>query len=478
MAELPMSKAEIHLRDGRWLNCNVRIKLPHYRSIMYSKLFGLTVLVFVLVATLAHSVYAQDASEADRGSELIMVDGLVLDRQKYSFTLQTPERQYKVSIPNGTPMLMKLTKPQFDLTNKTVSVSLMLSSPDGIHENNQVLTWPLPDPLFVSSMFRNEQEMKDAMSGQVRTLDRYVVSDRPVEVGDLSFGGELSASRTPGQYFIDDNGGVYSVKLGTRRGLLHGFTITDLKPMQTSVWVQGNMNGDTLVASRIRFEYQGDRMDRFDPSLPNLLSLGDIASYDYHRSMLEALSGNVNIHHPPTWVGPSRNWKRLHHYVGRLDPEQPTWDVITFNYGIRDHNESREDYQDNLRSAIQLLKRTGARLVWVNSTPLPNGLPAGDPNRPLEGMVQGRMELQNRWAADVMKEFPEISTCDVWKIVKENPEGIFDQWWTGSNFNFHYPQSIPLGRKVAQAVLNKLGSNATLNPMSAHGSKGAANASR
>jgi len=346
----------------------------------------------------------------------------------------------------------------------------MLSAKDGVHENDTVLTWPLPDPAFVSGMFRNRAELTQALSKSVPMLDRFVVGSQPVDVGPLTIQGQLSESRQDGQFFLDDRGRVQPVKLGSRRGLLSGFTISDLKPYQTSVWVQGQMNGDTLVANRIRFEYQGDPRQGFDSKLPNLLSLGDIVSYDYQRSLIESLAGKVNVHHPPTWMGPSKNWDRLHHYVGQLDPATPFWDVITFNYGIRDHRETRENYQANLRKAIGLLQRTGAKLVWVNSTPIPtgfgaasgSGLPNGTDNL-LTGHVPGRMEMQNRWAAQVIGEYPEIETCDLWQVVKDNQGQAYDDWWQGKQFNFQSPQSGPLGRAVAESALQALQKSGSVN---------------
>ncbi len=443
---------------------------------MYRKYLTIALLLPWVTTLFIHHATAQSAASVQAVE--IRVSGLVIDRKKYSFTLQTLDRNYEVKIPNGTPMLMKLTKPQIDLAGRKIQVVLMQSAADGKPVNDTVLSWPLANPTFVSTTFDDEKQMKRVMDQQVKLLDRFVVSPAPFDRSPLSFGGELEESRKPGQFLLNDNGRVQLVKLGTRRGLLGGFAITDLKPLQTSVWVQGRMDGETVLASRIRLEYLGDAQAGFDDSLPNLLSLGDVTSYDYHRPLIEALAGKVNLHHPPAWTGPSRNWVRLHHYVGVLDSETPTWDVITFNYGIRDDSEPREEYQQNLRDAIGVLKRTGARLVWVNSTPIPNGFSAGDPNQPLKGRVRGRMDLQNRWAADVLKEYPDIVVCDLWKVVKDDEQDVYTHWWSGNWVNFDYKQSIPLGRTVAKAVLTALGSAQELNPLSAHSSADSISSSR
>ena len=436
-----------------------------------------TILLICLVAVMtAQPTDGQTISGAN--PDVVRVNGLVIDRKKYSFTLQTLDRNYTVKIPNGTPVLMKLNKPNFDLMNRTISVVLMQSAADGNAANDEVLSWPLADPTYISSTFDDPGEMKRVLDQQTRKLERYIVSSTPFERTPLTFGGELAESRTDNLFFLNDHGGIHSVKLGTRRGLLSGFTIMDLQPLQSSVWVQGAWDGDTVVASRIRLEYLGDPTAGFDESLPSLLSLGDVTSYDYQRPLIEALAGKVNFHHPPAWTGPSKNWDRLHHYIGVLDSATPVWDVISFNYGIHDDTQSRQQYQQNLRNVVRLLKRTGARLVWVNSTPVPNGFSGGDPNQPLEGRVRGRMKLQNQWAVDVMKDFPEIAVCDLWQVVKDGEQDVFSQWWTKNQINFEYSQSIPLGRTLAKSVLHAMGSAQEPNPISVHGQAESVSSSR
>ena len=433
--------------------------------------FILAIALLFPIVTAVCQVSVEAQVQSPQLIDEVRVNGLVLDCRKYSFTLQSLDKIHNVQIPNGTPVLLKLNKPEFDLDKRTVSFSLMLSADDGEEANDEVVTWKLPDPTFVTTTFRNEAEKEKVLGQAVRILDRFTISDRPLERTDLSFGGELRKSPTAGQFLLADNGGVYAIELGKRRGLLAGFSIMDLVPMQTSVWVQGSVEGDAIIASRIRFDYIGDPTGGFDPSLPNVLSLGDITSYDYQRPLIEALRGRANVHHPPAWTGASSNWDRLHHYVGQLDQTEPTWDVIALNYGIRDDSQSREEYQENLRNAIRLLKRTGAKLVWVNSTPIPNGYPAGDADQPLTGLVRGRMDLQNHWAAAVMAEIPDVEISDVWQVVKDGKTGPYKNWWRGDSISFDYTESVPLGRCVAESVLQMLGRGGELNPMSVHGTK-------
>jgi len=428
-------------------------------------------LILTFFTALALGAYQEPGfaqNRADSVTDEVRVNGLVLDCRKYSFTLQAVDQTYQVEIPNGTPMLMKLNRPSFDFDKGLVSTSLMLSAQDGNPDNDQVLSWKLPDPTIVTMEFRSQEEKKAIEDESVPNLDRFVLTAQPFADPEQSISGELQRNRISGELFLNDQGKVMGVRLGARRGLLAGFSIMDLIPNQTSVWVQGARNGDAIVASRIRFEYLGDPITKFDPALPNLLSLGDLTSVEYQRPLMEALKGKANVHHPPNWAGPSRNWNRLHHYVGKLDQAEPTWDVITFNYGIHDDKVSREDYQENLRYAIRQLQRTGAKLVWVNSAPIPNGYPAGDPNQPLRGRVRGRMNLQNQWATTVLKEFPEVGVCDLWQLIKDQENERYADWWKGDSVSFNYLESVPLGRKVAESAMRAIGRNGDINPPSVH----------
>lgn len=69
------------------------------------------------------------------------------------------------------------------------------------------------------------------------------------------------------------------------------------------------------------------------------------------------------------------------------------------------------------------------------------------------GKVRGRMEMQNQWAADVLRDFPSVDTCDLWDLVSQNADGTWDEWLKGKAVTFNGLESAPLGRAVAQAML-------------------------
>ena len=123
-----------------------------------------------------------------------------------------------------------------------------------------------------------------------------------------------------------------------------------------------------------------------DPSLPRVLILGDSISIGYTLGVRERLSGEANVHRAAENCGPTtRGLARLDAWLG----EKP-WDVIHFNFGLHDLKFMDEkgrlvdpadgrvqvapaDYEQNLRTLIVRLKKTGAKLIWCSTTPVPDG---------------------------------------------------------------------------------------------------------
>jgi acyl-CoA thioesterase-1 len=110
------------------------------------------------------------------------------------------------------------------------------------------------------------------------------------------------------------------------------------------------------------------------PGLPRVLLIGDSISMGYTIPVREALKGKANVHRPPENCGPtSRGVERLESWLG-----PGPWDVIHFNFGLHDLRigdgklqVATDQYEQNLRTIVARLKRTGARLIWCSTTPVP-----------------------------------------------------------------------------------------------------------
>lgn len=124
------------------------------------------------------------------------------------------------------------------------------------------------------------------------------------------------------------------------------------------------------------------------PGLPRVLLIGDSISMGYTLAVRTELKGKANVHRPPTNCGPTTNGlTNLDNWLG----EKP-WDVIHFNWGLHDLKYINEkgtlvspteaaarqqvppdQYEKNLRELVVRLKKTGAKLIWCATTPVPEG---------------------------------------------------------------------------------------------------------
>lgn len=135
--------------------------------------------------------------------------------------------------------------------------------------------------------------------------------------------------------------------------------------------------------------------------LPRVLLIGDSISIGYTLPVRKLLEGKANVHRIPTNGGPTKNGvANIAKWIGTSK-----WDVIHFNWGIHDlkympdgkRQVEPADYEANLRSLVATLKKTGAKLIWATTTPIPEG----ELNPPRKF---GQVKEYNDIAARVMAE--------------------------------------------------------------------------
>ena len=162
-----------------------------------------------------------------------------------------------------------------------------------------------------------------------------------------------------------------------------------------------------------------------DPKLPRVLLIGDSISIGYTPIVRATLKGKANIHHPPENCSDSGfGVKSLDKWLG-----DKKWDVIHFNFGLHDLKYLDEKgkyvspdkgkqvnppdaYEKNLRELVTKLKATGAKLIFCNTTPVPDAS---------AGRVKDNEVVYNAVAAKVMAE-NAIPVDDLHAIVKAKPE--------------------------------------------------------
>ena len=168
--------------------------------------------------------------------------------------------------------------------------------------------------------------------------------------------------------------------------------------------------------------------------LPRVLLVGDSISIGYTVPVRKLLAGKANVHRPltncgPTTVGLAALSKWLE--TGGADKK---WDVIHFNWGLHDlkylgpdganlqdpgspenHQQVPPDaYRDNLTELVKQLKATGAKLIWRNTTPVPEGA---------RGRVVGDSVKYNKIAEEVMKD-AGVEIHDLYSFAKERQAEI------------------------------------------------------
>ncbi|NND96810.1 MAG: SGNH/GDSL hydrolase family protein [Pirellulaceae bacterium] len=187
--------------------------------------------------------------------------------------------------------------------------------------------------------------------------------------------------------------------------------------------------------------------------LPNVLLIGDSISIGYMVAAREKLKGVANVWRPTTNCGPTtKGVESLDSWLG-----DRKWDVIHFNFGLHDlkymgpNNENLADpesasshqqvpidqYAANLKKIAERLKKTGATVIWRETTPVPKGA---------KGRVVGDSKRYNEAAAKVMEEVGGIQVDRMYDFAIKNVENL--------PANVHYSQegSKKLAEQVARSV--------------------------
>lgn len=218
-----------------------------------------------------------------------------------------------------------------------------------------------------------------------------------------------------------------------------------------------------FVATHIQLEPLQNPLAVDDPKLPRVLSVGDSVSMNYEQAARDALKGVANYHHieDNCW-STVRGKAFMAYWLGDYTRKGLGWDVILFNSGLHDLKQqnlggpfavSIPDYKKNLRKEIEIMQKTGAKLIWVTTTPVPN-----DVESPEYGnRTKGSEKVFNQAAAEVLRDYPEIQVCDLAKVVNES--SVFDPWRKGRDVHYWSAgEQAVLGKAIANAVRHALGS--------------------
>ena len=194
-----------------------------------------------------------------------------------------------------------------------------------------------------------------------------------------------------------------------------------------------------------------------DPKLPRVLLVGDSISIGYTLPTRDFLKGKANLHRIPTNGGPTtRGLANIDAWLGKSK-----WDIIHFNWGLHDlkymgpkgenlfpkekggkPQVPLADYEKNLEKLVVRLKKTGAKLIWRNTTPIPPGS---------KGRYVGDSVKYNEAAARVMKRHG-IPTHDLFTMSKKRMKELM----LPANVHYKKEGSAALGKDVARVIIEAL----------------------
>ena len=190
--------------------------------------------------------------------------------------------------------------------------------------------------------------------------------------------------------------------------------------------------------------------------LPRVLLLGDSISVGYTLKVRALMKGKANVHRARENCGPTtKGLDRIDAWLGK-----GKWDVIHFNFGLHDlkfvddklkntsvdkghYQVEPKAYEKNLRALVARLKKTGARLIWCSTTPVPKGS---------RSRIEGDAVKYNKVAAKVMKE-EKIPVNDLHAFAMKQLAEI----QRPKNVHFFPAGSAKLAARVVEKINGQLG---------------------
>lgn len=190
--------------------------------------------------------------------EAIRIEGIVTGRKKYSIRVKQGDQEFDVKLTDGVAIALKMNRPWYDWRNQQVVV-------DAIAENVAAADLkrvgvPLPaQQLFLISRLGNAQTMQSTMAQDIKRLNFYLLTPEdtghhlPTETEPF-LSGELFVDNNQPHLIVEDE--KIPIMLGFRFATMNGFSVNQLKPNQTQVFLTGTRgkNESEILTSRILFQ--------------------------------------------------------------------------------------------------------------------------------------------------------------------------------------------------------------------------------
>jgi len=222
--------------------------------------------------------------------------------------------------------------------------------------------------------------------------------------------------------------------------------------------------GSVLVLASVAFAWEKDKpavppvVPPNPNNLPKVLLIGDSISGGYYKLVAKALEGKAIV------AKSSDNGESTAVGVIKIDGwlSDIQWDVIHFNWGVWDmygwqyaaDDRAPAAYAKRLETLVQRMKKTGAKLIWATTTPVPPGAEKTMLTRfKTKVVIDPDLERQYQDAAlQVMKKH-DVQVNDLYALIKPHRSEFQkddDVHFSGEGYGL-------MAKQVADSILQNLG---------------------
>jgi hypothetical protein len=194
-------------------------------------------------------------------------------------------------------------------------------------------------------------------------------------------------------------------------------------------------------------------------NLPKVLLIGDSISSGYHGLVAKALEGKAVV------AKSSDNGESTAVGIIKIDGwlGDIKWDVIHFNWGVWDmygwqyaaDDRSPAAYAQRLETLVLRMKKTGAKLIWATTTPVPPGADNTMLKRfKTKVVIDQDLERQYQEAAlQVMKKH-DVQVNDLYALLKPRRS----EFQGDNDVHFRGGANALMAKQVADCILQNLSS--------------------
>lgn len=193
-------------------------------------------------------------------------------------------------------------------------------------------------------------------------------------------------------------------------------------------------------------------------NLPKVLLIGDSISSSYLQPVAKALEGKAVV------VKSSDNGESTAVGVLKIDGwlGDTKWDVIHFNWGVWDmygwqyasDDRSPGAYAQRLETLVIRMRKTGAKLIWATTTPVPPKAESTMLKRwKKEVVISPDLERQYQDAAMQVMKKHEVQVNDLYSLLKPRQNELQAE----DNVHFSQAAAYLMAKQVADRIQKNLG---------------------